>query len=156
MRFSVNDQRIPEARNHGFGFASCSRRLVFPDGDIAGPTSNTALNPPLEYSTDKVVLFWQPPSYSSQWSPSSFVVDDVQCSCVEPYMMAERTRVFQEYRAVYFIIASSSPSTRKRIDRGVRNFDFGVGDREKHNVMLSGIYDKFTQNPAITKSPFEL
>ena len=49
-----------------------------------------------------------------------------------------------------------SPSIRKRIGRGVRNFDSGVGDREKQNAEVSGTYAKFTQNPAIKKSPFEL
>ena len=44
-----------------------------------------------------------------------------------------------------------SPSTRKRIDRGARNFDFGVEDREKQNAVLSGTYNKFTQNPGIKK-----
>ena len=56
--FPANERRRPEARNHGFGFASCSRGLVFPDGDIGGPNSNMASDPYLEYSTDKVVLFW--------------------------------------------------------------------------------------------------
>ena len=42
-----------------------SRSLVSPDGDIAGPDSNTAFDPSLEYSTDKVVLFQQPPFHFS-------------------------------------------------------------------------------------------
>ena len=53
----------PEARYQGFEFASCSRGVVFPDGDIAGPNCNTAFHPSFEYSTDKMVLFWQPPPY---------------------------------------------------------------------------------------------
>ena len=65
-------------------------------------------------------------------------------------MMAEKTRLFQDHRAVG-IIVSTSPSTRKRIGRGVRNFDSGAGDREKQNAVLSGAYAKFTQNPAIKK-----
>ena len=56
--FPPTSKEKPEARNHGFGFASCSRGLVFPDGDIAGPNSNTAFDPSPEYSTDKVLLFW--------------------------------------------------------------------------------------------------
>ena len=39
-----------------------------------------AFDPSLEYSTDNVALFWQPPSYFPQWSPSSFVVDGVSYS----------------------------------------------------------------------------
>ena len=71
-------------------------------------------------------------------------------------MVAEKTRLFQDHRAVELTMSSPSPSTHKRIVRGVRNFDSGAGDREKQNAMLSGTYAKFTQNPAIKKSPFEL
>ena len=63
LAFPVDERRRPEARNHGFGFASFSRSLVFPEGDISSPNSNTAFDPSLKYSTDKVVLFWQPSSY---------------------------------------------------------------------------------------------
>ena len=64
-------------------------------------------------------------------------------------MMAEKTRLFQDHRAVGLIMSSSSPSTRKRIGRGVRIFDPGVGDREKQNAVLSGTFAKSTWNPAI-------
>ena len=55
-------------------------------------------------------------------------------------MMAEKTRLFQDHRAMELIMSSPSPSTRKRIGRGVRNFDSGAGDREKQNAVLSGTY----------------
>ena len=51
------------ARNRGFGFASFSRGLVFPDGDVAELNFNTDLDPSLEYSTDNVVLFWPHPIF---------------------------------------------------------------------------------------------
>ena len=71
-------------------------------------------------------------------------------------MMAENIRFFQDHRAVGLIMSSPSPSTCKRIGRGVCNFDSGIGNREKQNAVLSGTYVKFTQNPAIKKSLFEL
>ena len=71
-------------------------------------------------------------------------------------MMADKTRLFQYHRAVGLIMSSPSPSTRKRIGRGVRNFDSGVGDRKKQNAVLSGTYAKLTPNPFIKTSPFEL
>ena len=63
--------------------------------------------------------------------------------------MAEKSRLFQDHRAVGLIMSSPSPTTRERIGRGVRNFDSGVEDREKQNAVLSGTYGKFTQTPAI-------
>ena len=49
--------------------------------------------PAVKYSTDTVVLFWQPPSYFSQWPPSPFVVDSVPYT--EQYMMAENTSLLK-------------------------------------------------------------
>ena len=48
----------------------------------------SAFDPSLEYSADNVGLFWQPPPYFSQWSPSSFVVDGLSYSCAEQFMMS--------------------------------------------------------------------
>ena len=74
-----------------------------------------AFDPSLEYSTDNVVLFWHTPSYFSQWSPSSFVVDGVSSSCAEQFMMAEKARLLIDHRAVELIMSSPDPSTHKRI-----------------------------------------
>ena len=107
------------------------RRFVFSDGDIASPVYNRGFDPSLAYSTEKVVLFWQPPSYFSPWSPSLLVVDDVLYYCAEKYMMAEKASRFQDHRAVELIVSSPDLSTHKRIGRGVRNFDSAFRDREK-------------------------
>ena len=169
--FSANERRGPEERNRGFGFASSSRSLVFPqedttgptcrglvfpDEDIAGPHSNTAFDPSLDYSTDKVVLFWQTPSYSSPWSPSSFVVDDVSYSCAEQYMMAEKASFF---KAIEQWSSSCRRLTQARTNASVEARAILaplLGTGQKQNAVLSGTYAKFTQNPAMKKSPFEL
>ena len=131
--------------------AWCSRA-----GTLQAQIPTRLFYPSLEYYTDKVVLFWQPPSYFPPRSPSSFAVNDVPYSCAERYMMAEKNRLLQDHRAVGLIMSSPSPSTSKRIGRGMRNFDSGVGDREKQNAVLSGTFYKFTPNLAIKKSPFEI
>ena len=154
--FRQRAKKDPRRDTTGSDSRRAPEAWCFPNGDIADPNSNTAFDPSLEYSTDKVVLFWQAPSYFPPWPPSSFAVDDVPYSCAEQYMMTENTRLFQDHRAVGLIMSSPSPSTRKRIGRGVRNFDSAVGHREKQNAVLSGTYAKFTQNRATKKSPFEL
>ena len=106
----------------------------------------SAVDPSLEYSTDNVV-FWKPPSSFSQWSPSSFVVDGVSYSCAEQFMMAEKARSFKDHRAVELIMSSPHPSIHKRIGRGVPNFDSVAWDREKTNAVLFGNYTKFAQTP---------
>ena len=76
----------------------------------------SAFDPSLEYSTDNVVLFWQPPFYFSQWSPSSFIDDGVSYFCVRQFMMAEKARIFKDHRAMELIICLlyTSPSPRDR------------------------------------------
>ena len=85
-------------------------------------------------------------------------------------MMAEKTRLFEDHRAVELIMSSPSPSTRNASVAvyttltpvlGTRKSRTPTclapaGDKEKQNADLSGTYAKFTQNPAIKKSPFEL
>ena len=111
LRFSAKERQSHDATTRGFGLAQCSGGRAFTDGDAVGPKCRkmvspdietqahmpntasdglapSAFDPSLEYSTDKVVLFWQPLSFFSEWSPSSFVVDDVSCSCAQQFMMA--------------------------------------------------------------------
>ena len=59
--FSANKRSKPEARNQGFGLASCSPSLDFPDGSIAGPKSNTACDPSLETSNRPIGVFLAAP-----------------------------------------------------------------------------------------------
>ena len=73
-------------------------------------------------------------------------MDGVPYSCAEQFVMAENARLFKDHRAVELIMSSPDPSTHNRIGRSVRDLDSTVGDREKHNAVLSGNYAKFTQN----------
>ena len=70
----------------------------------------------LSISTEQVVLFLQSPSYFSQWSPSSFIVDDVSYSCAEQFMTVEKARLFQNRRAEELIMSSPDPRAHKHID----------------------------------------
>ena len=105
--------------------------------------------PKLEFSTEQVMLFWQPPSCFSQWSPSSFVVDDVSYSCADQFMMAEKARLFQDRRAEELIMSSPDPSAQKRIGRVVRNFGNEVWDRVREDAVLADNFVKFSQNPTM-------
>ena len=109
----------------------------------------SAFDPKLEYSTEQVVLFWQPPNCFSQRSPSPFVVDNVSYSCAEQYMRAEKARLFQDRRAEELNMSSPDPTAHKRIGRGVSNFDNAVWDRVREDSVLAGNLAKFSQNPTV-------
>ena len=80
-------RRAPEAGRSQTGMlhAQSTENCCSRTGTLQAHTPNTAsdgsapwtFDPSLEYSTDTVVLVWQSPSFYSQWSPSSFVVDAV-------------------------------------------------------------------------------
>ena len=94
-----------------------------------------------------MVLLWQPPSCFSQWSPSSFVMDDVSYSCAKQFMMPVKTRFFRDRRAEELIMSSPDPRAHKRIGRGVRNLDNDIWDRE--DAVLASTFVKFAQSPAM-------
>ena len=67
-----DSNRAPEAQCSRTG--TLQAQIINTDSDGLAPS---AFDPSLEYSTEQVMLFWQPPSYFSQRSPSSFVVHGV-------------------------------------------------------------------------------
>ena len=129
-------RRAPEAGRFQTGTLQAQRAGDWCSQSVTlqAQTLNTAsdrlapstFDPSLEHSTDEVVLFCEPSSFSSQWSPSSFVVDDVSCSFAERFTIAEKARRFEDHHAVQLIMSSSDPTTHKRVGRGVRSFDTAV------------------------------
>ncbi|CAM9647465.1 unnamed protein product [Ectocarpus sp. 13 AM-2016] len=99
-----------------------------------------------EYVSPGVLLFWQPPSVFSQWTPSVFVVDNVQYRCAEQYMMAEKAKLFGDEGSWQKIMATHSPREHKDLGRGVSGYDQDVWDQHKFHIVAQGNYAKFTQN----------
>ena len=105
-----DSSRAPEAQ--------CSPSTTLPAPKIiTDGSAPSVFDPTLEYSTEQVVLFWQPPSCFSQCSPSSFVVDNVSYSYAEQFMMAEKACLFQDRRTEELIMSSPDPSALKHWSR---------------------------------------
>ena len=102
-----------------------------------------------EYCTPSVVLFWQPPSCFSQWTPSRFTIDGTSYLCAEQYFAAEKSHLFGDYHVLQNIMRVSDPKLDKQYGREVRNFDAVVWEHERENIVLVGSDAKFTQNPAM-------
>ena len=100
----------------------------------------------LAYISDAVVLFWHPPSVSSQWTLSPFTVDLVEYNCAEQFMMASRARLFGDDTALSAILASDDPREQKRLGRQVRHFDPELWQSECENIVLHGNLAIFFQN----------
>ena len=63
----------------------------------------------LTYISDDVVLFWQPASVFSQWTPSPFTVGLLDYTCAEQFMMASKARLFGDDSALSAILATDDP-----------------------------------------------
>ena len=96
--------------------------------------------------SDDVVLFWQPPSVFSQWTPSPFTVGLVNYTCAEQFMMASKARLFGDDSALSAILATDDPREQKRIGRQIRHFDHELWQQKCDNTVLQGNLAKFSQN----------
>ena len=113
-------------------------------------TMNTAaFDATREYCTREIVFLWQPPSCSSQWTPSRFTVDGISYSCCEQVFAAEKSRLFGYHQTFQPIMRVYDPRLHKQHGRNVRNVDLAVWERERENIVLVGSYVKFAQTPVI-------
>ena len=101
--------------------------------------------------TPSFVFFWQPPATFGQWTPSIFEVDGVMYSCAEQFMMAEKARLFGDTGMEQQILEASSPKTHKALGRKVRNFDRGVWEQHRLDIVVRGNLAKFQQNPGMLR-----
>jgi len=82
----------------------------------------------------------------SQGWPARFVVDATNYPTAEHFMMAEKARLFQDGEALKQILNAGSPKIAKQLGRNVRNFDDGIWNASRLEIVVRGNYEKFSQN----------
>ena len=100
--------------------------------DIAHGNYNASLTD----ISDDLVLFWQPSSIFSQWTPSPFMVGRVDYTCAEQFMMASKACLFGYDSALSAILATDDPREQKRLGRQIRHFDHESWQQECENIVL--------------------
>lgn len=105
---------------------------------------------------EQFTLFWDGPF--SQWEPSVFVIDDVEYSCAEQYMMAEKARLFEDEHTLDEIMEAEDPGAQKALGRQVFGFDADIWAEDEDNgrprcwnIVWRGNMAKFSQNPHLLK-----
>ena len=63
--------------------------------------------------------------------------------------MSEKARLFHDTSIYSQIMATPRPRDHKNLGRRVRNFDHGEWERRREDIMLTGAYAKFAQNPLL-------
>lgn len=83
----------------------------------------------------------------SQWWKCGFRVEDVEYSCAEQFMMAEKARMFGDEKMLAEIMKASHPKEMKSFGRAVSGFDKEAWDGACYEIVKKGNMAKFSQNP---------
>lgn len=85
----------------------------------------------------------------SQWYPASFNVDGQTYPTAEHYMMAQKAELFADAHSAMQIRACRHPAEAKEIGRHVRGFDDEGWEEHRFDIVATGSYAKFSQNPTL-------
>jgi len=99
--------------------------------------------PPYDGSIDKACL--------SQWWKSKFEIEDEKFCCMEQYMMAEKALLFDDRKILHEIMSCDNPKTIKAQGREVSNFNSGVWEQKRSDIVIKGNLAKFFQNEELKK-----
>lgn len=87
----------------------------------------------------------------SQWWQCHFQVDEVEYSCAEQFMMAQKARMFGDREMLEKIMEAGHPKEMKAYGRAVEGFDKEQWDRACYEIVKRGNLAKFSQNPELLK-----
>jgi ribA/ribD-fused uncharacterized protein len=85
----------------------------------------------------------------SQFYPCIFQDDnEVIYNCAEQYMMGMKAKIFDP-EMLPTIMNETNPGSIKALGRRIRNFNQAEWDAVKYNIVRTGNYYKFKQNPEL-------
>lgn len=85
----------------------------------------------------------------SNWYLSDFVVDGIQYSSMEQYMMHQKSLLFQDQDIANQILDISDVANIKALGRAVRNYNDTVWAGLRQLIVYKGLLAKFSQNPGL-------
>lgn len=83
----------------------------------------------------------------SQWWPVHFSMGSYDFTSAEMAMMAAKAVTFNDTESLSKILAASSPKEVKALGRGVKNFDQGVWEQKRYQIVVKTNLAKFSQHP---------
>jgi len=85
----------------------------------------------------------------SQWWSCEFEKDGILYLSTEQWMMAEKARVFSDFKVLDNILKSSNPKEIKLLGRSISFYDEEVWSNRRYEIVKEGNYLKFSQNPEL-------
>jgi len=92
----------------------------------------------------KYTFFWHGPL--SNWAPSPFSINGIEFNCGEQYMMFTKAALFEDLEMMAEIMSTTSPRLQKEYGRKVKEFNQDIWMSCCINLMVDGLYAKFTQH----------
>lgn len=100
--------------------------------------------------TENFIFFYN--GLFSQWFFAPMIIDGVEYTCCEQYMMAEKARLFNDQEILVKILEAKSPARQKKLGRQIKNFDKEIWNQVCRDIVYKGNYAKFTQNKSLMDS----
>lgn len=94
----------------------------------------------------KMIFFFSPDHYLSQWYPCRFVIDDIEFTSTEQWMMYAKAMLFKDLDCANAILTTSSAKMQKNLGKKVTNFDDNIWNIHKKEIVFKGNFAKFSQN----------
>lgn len=99
---------------------------------------------------DKNIICFHDPDdkygFLSNWYLSKFIIDDIEYSSVEQYMMYQKAIVCGDNTAARKILDTIDPSKIKKLGRSVLNYNDHLWSGVRQLIVCKGLYEKFSQN----------
>jgi len=84
--------------------------------------------------------------YLSNWYPCIFRIDGTDFINAEQYFMYSKALLFKDNDMAQKILDETRPDKIKELGRKIKNFDDKEWCRYREEIMLRGLYHKFSQN----------
>jgi len=104
----------------------------------------------MSYSPDsKYYYFWS--GVFSQWHSCHFKVEDEHFNSAEQYMMYRKALLFKDEETLNKIMLTDNSKEQKALGRLIKNYNDALWIEHREEVVYSGNYAKFSQNPKLLK-----
>ena len=84
--------------------------------------------------------------FLSNWYLSNFVVDGINFSSMEQYMMYMKATLFNDTNIVSQIMETSDVGKKKALGRSVSNYNDIIWNGMRQPIIFKGLMEKFKQN----------
>lgn len=105
-----------------------------------------------------VICFHNPDEengYLSNWYHSAFLIDDVEYTSMEQYMMYQKAIHFQDISIAEDILATQDVAQIKKLGRRVSGYNDHIWSGIRQIVVYEGLKAKFAQNDNLRKQLVE-